>query len=129
MRREWLALVGGAAAAWPLAAHAQQSALPVVGSRHSGDPNADADLAAVFRNGLREAGYIEGQNVAIEYRWARNNNSKLPEMIDDLVRRQVAVIAVTGNAETRMAAATRTIPIVFPIAFAAVEPATVARSA
>jgi putative ABC transport system substrate-binding protein len=91
--------------------------MPVVGFLYSGDPNADADLAAAFRNGLREAGYIEGQNVAIEYRWARNDHSKLPEMIDDLVRRRVAVIAATGNPATRVATATRTIPIVFTIGF------------
>ena len=115
-RRQFITLLSGAVA-WPLTAHAQQPALPVVGFLHSGDPNVDADLAAVFRNGLREAGYIEGQNVAIEYRWARNNNSKLPEMIDDLVRRRVAVIAATGNLATRVAAATRTIPVVFTIGF------------
>ena len=125
-RRELLAALGGAAAAWPLAARAQQPALPVVGFLHSGDPNVDADLAAVFRNGLREAGYIEGQNVAIEYRWARNNNSKLPEMIDDLVRRRVAVIAATGNPATRVAAATKTIPVVFTIGFDPVQAGIVA---
>ena len=84
-RREFIAGLGGAAA-WPLVARAQQ-ALPVIGFLHSGDPGADADLAAAFRNGLREAGYIERQNVAIEYRWARNDNSRIPSLIDDLVRR------------------------------------------
>ena len=124
-RRQFITLLSGAVA-WPLTAHAQQPALPVVGFLHSGDPNVDADLAAVFRNGLREAGYIEGQNVAIEYRWARDDNSKLPEMIDDLVRRRVAVIAATGNLATRVAAATRTIPVVFTIGFDPVQAGIVA---
>ena len=113
-RREFITLLGGAAA-WPLAVGAQQPALPVVGFLHPGDPAADADLAAVFRNGLRETGYIEGQNVAIEYRWARNDNSRLPALIDDLVGRRVAAIVATGNTVTRVAAATRTIPIVFTV--------------
>jgi putative tryptophan/tyrosine transport system substrate-binding protein len=125
-RREFVTLLGGAAATWLAAARAQQSAMPVVGFLYSGDANADADLAAVFRNGLREAGYIEGQNVAIEYRWARDDNSKLPEMIDDLVRRRVAVIATAGNPATRVAAATRIIPIVFAIGFDPVQAGIVA---
>src|SRR5262249_60158613 len=115
-RRQFITVLSGAAA-WSLVARAQQPAMPVVGFLYSGDPTADADLAAAFRNGLREAGYTEGQNVAIEYRWARNDHSKLSEMIDDLVRRRVAVIAATGNPATRVATATRTIPIVFTIGF------------
>jgi putative ABC transport system substrate-binding protein len=111
-RRDFIAGLGGAAA-WPLAGRAQQRRLPVVGFLHPGDPAADADVAAAFRNGLREAGYIQGQTVAIEYRWARYENSRLVGFIDDLVQRRMAVIAATGDAGTRAAAATKTIPIVF----------------
>ena len=112
-RRDFIA--GLSAAAWPVAAQAQQRALPVVGFLHSGDPTADADLAASFRNGLREAGYIEGQNVAIEYRWASNDYGRLPGLIDDLIRRRVAVIATSGggDAVNLVAATTKTVPIVF----------------
>src|SRR5215468_4531301 len=100
-RREFIAGLGGAVA-WPLSALAQRPAMPVIGLLHSGDPAANADLAAAFRNGLREAGYIEGQNVAIEYRWAHNDDNRLPGLINDLVRRQVTVIAATGNTPTRV---------------------------
>ena len=124
-RREFITLLGGATA-WPFGAVAQQPGLPVVGFLHVGDPAADADLAAAFRNGLREAGYIEGQNVAIEYRWARDDKSRLLGFIDDLVNRWVAVIAATGDAATRVAAATRTIPIVFTIGFDPVQAGIVA---
>ena len=125
-RREFIAGLGGTAAAWPVATRAQQRALPVVGFLHLGDPAADADLAAAFRNGLREVGYIEGQNVAIEFRWARYDNSRLVGFIDDLVHRRVAVIAATGDAAARVAAATKTIPIVFTIGFDPVQAGIVA---
>ena len=125
-RRKFIALLGSSAVAWPLAARAQQPAMPVVGFLYNGDPNADADLAAVFRNGLREAGYVEGQNVTIEYRWARDDNSKLPGMMDDLVRRRVAVIAATGNPTARAAAAIKTIPVVFTVGFDPVQASIVA---
>ena len=111
-RREFIAGLGGAAA-WPEVARAQRRALPIVGYLFSGGP--DADVEASFRNGLREAGYIDGQNVTIEYRWARNDNSRLPALIDDLVLRRVAVIAAMGNPATRVAAMIKTIPIVFTI--------------
>src|SRR6516225_1113351 len=125
-RRDFISLVGGATAAWPLAARAQQPSMPVVGFLHLGDPAADADLAAAFRNGLRETGYIEGQNVAIEYRWARYDNSRLRGFIDDLVQRRVAVIAATGDLAARVAAATKTIPIVFTFGFDPVQAGIVA---
>src|SRR5262245_46591812 len=119
-RRAFISLVGGAAAsavAWPLAARAQQPTIPIVGYVHSDSPQTVAGLLAAFREGLSETGYIEGQNVAIEYRWAENDLSRIPELVADLVRRRVAVIATPGSSATALAAkaATTKIPIVFSI--------------
>src|SRR5262245_54162079 len=121
-RREVITLLGGAAAAWPLTARAQESAIPVIGFIRNTTRDDSADLLKAMHEGLRQTGYVEGRNVAVEYRFADNQLDRLPMMAADLVRRQVAVIVAGGDASSFAAkAATTTIPVIFSTGFDPIE--------
>jgi putative ABC transport system substrate-binding protein len=115
-RRHFVAMMGSVIVVPSLAAHAQRPVTPVIGFLNNLSPGAIAHPMAAFRNGLKEAGYVEGQNLTVEYRWGEGHNDQLSEMATDLVRREIAVIVATGGGASALAAkaATATIPIVFP---------------
>src|SRR5262245_16397552 len=117
-RREFVSLLGGTALAWPLAVRAQPATMPAVAFLAVGSPDALQARVVAFRKGLGETGYVEGRNVAVEYHWLDGNYERLPAVLDDVIRRGVAVIAVPGSSPVSVAAkaATATIPIVFGVA-------------